>query len=123
MSTDVGFRLTELDRTSWPEVRDQILSFTHEGPLGEPRSYPGYPRWPLRRCRPRLWPALERALWSRRSARALTTDLPSLGQLSRLLQFAHGVSAGPGRGPVASSGGLPSLDRHLANLAEAGLPS
>src|SRR5262245_16333546 len=123
MSTDVGFRLTELDRTSWPEVRDQILSFTHEGPLGEPRSYPGYPRWPLRRCRPRLWPALERALWSRRSARALTTDLPSLAQLRRLLQFAHGVSAGHGRGPAPASGRLQSLELYLVNLAEAWLPA
>src|SRR5262245_46991107 len=99
-----------LDRTTWPEVRDQILQFTPDGPVGEPRSYPGYPRWPLLRCRPRLWPSLEKVLWSRRSSARLATSLPTRASLSRLLQFSHGVSAADGRGPTPSAGGLQALE-------------
>src|SRR5262245_44690523 len=108
--------LLELDRTSWPEVRDEILDFSPDATLGEPRRYPGYPCWPLARCRPRLWPALERTLWSRRSASRLTTALPDQATLSRLLQFSHGVSAAHGRGPTPSAGGLQALELYLVNF-------
>ena len=117
------YRLTELDRTTWPEVRDQILSFSHGEPLGEPRSYPGYPIWPLVRCRPRLWPSLERTLWTRRTALALSSTLPTRPHVSRLLQFSHGISASRGRGPIPSAGGLQALELYLVNFGSGWLPS
>src|SRR5262245_9581877 len=106
-------RGTELDRTAWPDVRDQILDFTHDEPLGEPRSYPGYPCWPLVRCRPSAWASLEKTLWSRRSAAALTTTLPDCATLSRLLQFSHGASGPGGRGPAPSAGSLQALELYF----------
>ena len=123
MTSDAFYRLTELDRTTWPEVRDQILTYSQDGPVGQPRAYPGYPRWPLARCRPRVWPALERMLWSRRSESKLSTELPSLGQLSRLLQFSHGVGASAGRGPTPSAGGLQALELYLVNFVADWLPA
>ncbi len=123
MDPDAFFRLSELDRTTWPEVRDQLLSFAPDEPHGQPRSYPGYPRWPLRRCRVGLWPSLERVLWSRRSVRRLAGDLPTQAQLSRLLLFSHGVSGGEGRGPAPSSGGLQALELYLIALTDSWLPA
>lgn len=116
-------RSTELDRTTWPEVRDQILSFTHDGPLGELRCYPGYPCWPLVQCRPRLWPSLEKVLWSRRSAIKLTTTLPDCATLSRLLHFSHGVSGQGGRGPTPSAGSLQALELYFVNFRAGWLPA
>jgi len=123
MTPDAAFRLTELDRAGWPDIRDQVMQFTHDDPLGQPRSYPGYPRWPLARCRPGLWPPLERVLWSRRCERALSERPPSRGVLSRLLQFSHGVSASNGRGPTPSSGGLQALELYVVALTGGWLPA
>lgn len=123
MSTLDVHRSTSLDRTTWPEVRDQILSFRHEEALGEPRGYPGYPSWPLARCRPRVWPSLEKTLGARRSASTLTTLPPAHGTLSRLLQFSHGVSAPDGRGPMPSAGGLQALELYLVNFRDGWLPA
>jgi SagB-type dehydrogenase family enzyme len=123
MSDEAFYRLTELDRTTWPEFRDQMLDFAPDQAAAEPRSYPGYPRWPLARCRPRAWPALETTLWRRRSAATLATDLPSRGQLSRLLQFSHGVSAAVGRGPTPSAGSLQALELYGVNFADGWLPA
>lgn len=123
MTPDAFYRLTELNRANWPEIRDQILHFEHEAALGEPRSYPGYPRWPLERVGARLWPPLDRVLRGRRSLRRLGTDLPSRRRLSRLLYFAHGVHDTLGRGPTPSSGGLQSLELYLANFSTGWLPA
>jgi SagB-type dehydrogenase family enzyme len=123
MATFDLHRLTELDRASWPEVRDQIVNWPHEAGLEEPRSYPGYPCWPLARCAPRLWPSLERSLCSRRSAAKLTTALPAATTLSRLLQFSHGVCARDGRGPTPSAGGLQALELYCVNFSAAWLPA
>src|SRR5260370_31826574 len=117
MTPIVWHRLTELDRTTWPEVRDQIVNFTHDGAVGEPRSYPGYPSWPLPRCRARLWPSLEKTLCSRRSAAKLTTLLPAAKTLSRLLQFSHGMNALQGRGPTPSAGNLQALELYFLNFS------
>jgi SagB-type dehydrogenase family enzyme len=122
MTPDAPFRLTELDRTGWPEIRDQVMQFTHVEPLGQPRSYPGYPRWPLARCRPGLWPPLERVLWSRRCERVLSEQLPSRRELGRLLLFSHGISASHGRGPTPSSGGLQALELYVVALTAGWLP-
>jgi SagB-type dehydrogenase family enzyme len=116
------FHLSELDRTSFPEFRDGVLRAEQQGTTHEPRSYPGYPRWPLDRLRPRLWPALDRVLLARRSARTLDTAPPSRRRLSRLLQFAHGVNAAQHRGPVPSAGGLQSLELYLVVLEPSWLP-
>lgn len=121
MSAADFYRLTELDRTTWPEVRDQILGFRHDEPP-EPRSYPGYRSWPLVRCRALPWPPLERTLWQRRCERSLSMRLPTRPQLSRLLQFSHGVNASLGRGPAPSAGGLQALELYLVNFADAWLP-
>jgi SagB-type dehydrogenase family enzyme len=123
MTSIDSHRLTELDRTTWPDVRDQIVNFTHDGPVGEPRSYPGYPCWPLARCRPRPWPSLEKILCSRRSAAKLTTLLPARATLSRLLQFSHGVSAQDGRGPTPSAGNLQALELYFVNFSAGWLPA
>jgi SagB-type dehydrogenase family enzyme len=116
------FRLSELDRASFPEFRDRILHGDAEQAEHEPRSYPGYPRWPLERVRPRLLASLDRALQGRRSARSLGAGLPSRRQLSRLLLFAHGVNASRERGPVPSAGGLQALELYLVTLTPAWLP-
>ena len=114
--------LAELDRTTWPEVRDQIVNFTHDGALGEPRSYPGYPSWSLVRCWARPWPSLENTLVRRRTAAKLTTAMPPRATLSRLLQFSHGVCAPDGRGPTPSAGGLQALELYLVNFHATWLP-
>lgn len=122
--TDASFyRLTELDRTNWPEVRDKILRFEHEAPLGEPRAYPGFPHWRLDRVRARLWPNLDGVLRARRSLRRLGTQLPDRKTLSRLLLFSHGVHDSLSRGPAPSSGGLQSLELYMVNIAEGWLPA
>lgn len=123
MTNDAFYRLTELDRTNWPEIRDQILQFEHSESLSEPRSYPGYSRWPLDRVGARLWPPVDRVLRARRSLRRLGTDLPARKTLSRLLFFAHGVHETLSRGPVPSSGGLQSLELYLVNFSPGWLPA
>jgi SagB-type dehydrogenase family enzyme len=116
-------RGSELDRTTFPEFRDRVLASEQDGMGAEPRSYPGYPRWPLDRVRPRLWPPLDRALSRRRSVRSLGTALPSRKALSRLLQFAHGVTGPEHRGPTPSAGGLQALELYLVVFEPAWLPA
>jgi SagB-type dehydrogenase family enzyme len=123
MTPDAFYRLTELDRASWPEIRDQILHFEHDAALGEPRVYPGYPRWPLERVGARLWPPLDRVVRARRSQRQLGMELPSRRRLSRLLFFAYGVHDTLGRGPTPSSGGLQSLELYVVNFSAGWLPA
>jgi SagB-type dehydrogenase family enzyme len=117
------FRLSELDRTNFPEFRDRALRGEEEGQTAEPRSYPGYPRWALDQVGARLWPSLDRALRARRSARALGTALPPRRALSRLLLFGHGLTAHHFRGPVPSAGGLQALELYLAILGAGWLPA
>ena len=123
MNAAAFYRQTELDRTTWPEFRDQVQGFAADEESSTPRTYPGYPHWPLQRCRPRLWPGLEPILWSRRSALSLSANLPSRRELSRVLHFSHGVNASLGRGPTPSAGGLQALELYLVNLADAWLPT
>jgi len=123
MAPDAFHRLTELDRTNWPEFRDKILHFEPDAPLGEPRSYPGYPCWPLDRVRARLWPPLDRVLRSRRCANRLGTELPSRKTLSRLLFFAHGSHDTHSRGPTPSAGGLQCLELYCVNFSTGWLPA
>ena len=35
MTPDAFYRLTELDRTNWSELGDQVLHFAHVEPLGD----------------------------------------------------------------------------------------
>jgi len=120
--TTAFYRQTELDRTNWPEFRDQVQAFAANSAVNSPRGYPSYPRWPLGRCRPRLWPALESTLVSRRCAPVLSTALAPRLQLSRLLQFSHGINGDQGRGPTPSAGGLQALELYLVNLTQGWLP-
>jgi SagB-type dehydrogenase family enzyme len=120
MHPDAFFRATALDRTTYPEWRDGILEA--EAVPQEIRSYPGYPRWPLGRVRPRLWPPLDRALARRRCVNRLGRALPSRKVLSRLLAVAHGVTGPDSRGPVPSAGGLQALELYLAVLEAGWLP-
>ena len=78
-------RATELDATNFLEWRDRILSFESNPAATEPRTYPGYPRWPLLRVAARPWPPLDRSLMRRRSATTFSTGMPSKRVLSRLL--------------------------------------
>lgn len=116
-------RDSELDRTTYLEMRDQVIAFEQDPAPHETRSYPGYPQVGLVRCRPRALAGLEKALASRRCVRRLGRTLPSKRDLSGLLQFAHGVNGGEGRGPVPSSGGLQALELFIAALEPSWLPS
>ena len=112
-------RLPELDRTTWPELRDRIASYAPEEAHPAPRSYPGYPRVALDPVGPRLWPPLDRVLRSRRSSAKLGAKPPTRKALSRLLYFAHGCQDAMGRGPTPSSGGLQSLELYVATSFQA----
>jgi SagB-type dehydrogenase family enzyme len=116
-------RDSELDRSSYAEFRDQVVAYEQESKAPETRSYPGYPKVKLARVRARPLAGLEKSLVGRRCLRRLGVELPSKPALSRLLQFAHGVCAGEGRGPVPSSGGLQALELYLVAFEEAWLPS
>jgi SagB-type dehydrogenase family enzyme len=125
MSADTYYRWTELDRTSFPAWRDGILEAEASGAAhpGEPRSYPGYPRWPLERVRPRLWPSLDRTLRQRRCRYPLGAKLPSRRVLSRILQLAHGITGTAAAGPTPSAGGLQALELYLGVWHPDFLPS
>ena len=110
------FRETGLDRTGWPGLRDRILE--SDAPAAVPRSYPGHPRTELPRAKPRAFISLEKMLVRRRSARALSTALPSPAELGRILQFSHGAVDASGRGPVPSAGGLQALELYVTPLSE-----
>src|SRR5689334_5874543 len=120
---DEDLRHTELDRTSFPDWRDQIVAFEAEATSIDPRSYPGYPRWRLERVSPRAWPPLDRVLYQRRSASALSTAMLSRRTLSRLLRFAHGVNADRARGPTPSAGGLQALELYVVAFETSWLPA
>ncbi len=117
------YRWSELNRTSYPALRDRVLSYEADHAKTPPRSYPGFPRWPLEAPGPRRLVALDRALVERRCTRPPGTDLPDRPTLGRLLRFAHGAFEGDGRGPVPSSGGLQSLELYLATFTGAWLPA
>src|SRR4051794_39899740 len=90
---DAYLRRTELDRSTFPDLRERIARAEIEGFVPAARSYPGYPFWALERVRPRRWgAALDRALAERRCAQALGEATPDRHVLSRLLQSAHGIT-------------------------------
>lgn len=115
----------DLDATSFPEWRDGILAAEVAGTAapGEPRTYPGYPRWPLARVQPRRFASLDRALAGRRSHRALGTDLPSRRVLSRILQAGHGITGPLSAGPIPSAGGFQALELYLVAFGPGWLPA
>jgi SagB-type dehydrogenase family enzyme len=117
--------LPELDATSYPEWLDGIVAAEASGAAlpGEPRSYPGYPRWPLDRVRPRLLGSLDRVLARRRCRRELSSALPSRRVLSRLLWAGHGVTGLEAAGPVPSAGGLQALELYLVVFTPGWLPA
>src|SRR4030095_16943509 len=116
-------RDSELDRSTYAEMRDQVVAFEQDPAPHETRSYPGTPKTALVRCRPRPLAGLEKALASRRCRRRLGREARSKRDLCRLLQFAHGVTAGEGRGPVPSSGGLQSLELYVGGFEGSWLPA
>ncbi len=122
-TTPTWVRHSELDRTRWPELRDLVLSFEHEDGALDPRAYPGCPSWPLPRVRPRPLVSLERVLAQRRSRAMLGEQVPPRAVLGRMLQFAHGISAEGGRGPVPSAGGLQALELYMVNLSAGWVPA
>ena len=113
----------ELDETSFPAWREQIERFDLEALEHRPRSYPGYPRWPLPRARRRLRSSLERALARRASPRTLATELPSAAVLGRIAQLAHGIRRDGARGAVPSAGGLQALELYVVALTGGWLPA
>lgn len=122
-STKGLLRWTELDRTTFPEFRDQILQSEQEETTCENRSYPGYPRWLLERVRARTWTSLDRVLLRRRCVRVLDTALPSRKTLSRLLGFSHGIHATMNKGPIPSAGGLQALELYLVLFEPSWIPA
>lgn len=123
MSTGFGLKSTELCSTTFPAFREGMQQSDQEGIDSTPRSYPGYPFWPLPRKRGRLWPSLDKALLARRSERSLSDQLPSPPVLGRLLRMAHGISSTDHKGPVPSAGGLQALELYLAVLTAQWLPT
>jgi SagB-type dehydrogenase family enzyme len=121
-STDPFFRWTELDAASFPEWRERIVAFEPDSEDHEPRSYAGYPRWPLPAVRARLWPPLDRILARRRRHGRLGTTAPRRSALARLLRHAHGITASAARGPVPSAGGLQALELYLVSWTDGWLP-
>lgn len=119
---DDSFYRPKINRTNYPEWRDQILSFESNDESIRPRSYPGYPRWPLQFLAPRLWPSLDQQLKRRRSPRELSNEMVTRRGLSRILQFAHGVNADRARGPTPSAGGLQALELYLVAFESSWLP-
>ena len=118
--TDRYLRRTELDRSTFPELRERMGRAEVEGAVPEARSYPGYPRWSLERMRPGRWrPSLEAVLASRRCESALGTETPGRRTLSRLLQSAHGITGAHDRGPNPSAGGLQALELYLVHWSSA----
>jgi SagB-type dehydrogenase family enzyme len=117
--------LFELDAATYPEWRDGIIAAESDGAAvpGEPRSYPGYPRWPLEAASPRIWGSLDRTLTRRRSARELGIALPPRRVLSRLLRMSHGITGDYSAGPVPSAGGLQALELYLVALSSGWLPT
>lgn len=115
------FALTELDETNFPEFRDCIIKVESEGLEHKARTYPGYPVWQLERLRPRFLTNLEKTLLQRRSTRELDTKALSKTELSRLLQFSHGVTGEQDRGSVPSSGELQALELYLVNFTDSWL--
>jgi SagB-type dehydrogenase family enzyme len=123
MSESISWlRMTELDDVSAPELAERIASADEEGADIRPRSYPGYPRWPLPRSRPRWLPAFDRVLCARRSERWLATAFPTRRTLGAILQSAHGVADDLYRGPTPSAGGLQALELFLVHWQTAWLP-
>jgi SagB-type dehydrogenase family enzyme len=126
--TDAFLYRTELDRSTFPDLRERIaraeLETKAEGSVPRSRSYPGYPRWSLERVRPGRWGgSLETLLAARRCLPALGTSMPDRRVLSRLLQAAHGITAPPDRGPTPSAGGLQALELYLVPWATSWLPA
>jgi SagB-type dehydrogenase family enzyme len=119
----ISVRTTELDATNFPEWREQMLAFEANPGSIEPRTYPGYPTWPLPRVAPRAWPPLDRSLTQRRSWTTFSSAPIAKPVLSRLLRLAHGVNAGHARGPVPSAGGLQGLELYLVSFEPSWLPS
>jgi SagB-type dehydrogenase family enzyme len=115
-------RLTELDRSNSAELTERIAQAEGQPTHFEPRSYPGYPRFPLPVASRRLWPPLDRVLASRRSIHRLDSRLPSAARLGRLLRFSHGVNASQGRGPIPSAGGLLATELYLVHWQAGWLP-
>jgi SagB-type dehydrogenase family enzyme len=124
MDADAFYRHTELDATTFPAWRDAILEAEASGAAaaGVPRTYPGYPHWPLPRIRRRLWPSLDRSLSRRRCHPLQSQGFPSPGTLGCLIGLAHGVTGPAGRGPVPSAGSLQAVELYLAPLAPGWLP-
>lgn len=114
---------TELDASNFLEWRNQIVAFEADPAAIQPRTYPGYPQWPLPRVGARPWPPLDRSLMRRRSASTFSADMPSKKLLSQLLRPAHGIVADRARGPVPSAGGLQSLELYLVTFEQSWLPS
>jgi SagB-type dehydrogenase family enzyme len=123
--TDVFLRRTELDRATFPDLREQIARAEAAGDASvfRARSYPAYPRWPLERVPFRRWGAgLEAVLAARRCHAVLDPSMPDRRVLSRLLQSAHGINGEHHRGPTPSAGGLQALELYLVHWAASWLP-
>ncbi len=118
-----SLRLTELNRTNFPEIRDLVLASEAAGTTSVPRRYPHYPSWPLKRVHPRRRSPLDRTLTCRRSSCNLGTALPSWSALSRLLLLSHGITGDLHRGPTPSSGGLQALELYLTCFGGSWLPA
>lgn len=116
-------RWAELDRSSWPELRDRVLSHEPGGPGPESRAYPGYPRWALPKVRNRALAGLDQTLTTRRCTQTLSTELPSARTLARILLKAHGVCGEGSRGPTPSAGGLQAQELYAVVLTGGWLPA
>jgi len=112
--------LTELDETTMPALQERMA--VAKAAVLPPRSYPGYPTWPLKPVRPRWRKSLDGALLERRCVRSLGQDTPSRSSLSRVLYSSHGATREFSSGPTPSAGGLQALELYLVHWNDAWLP-
>jgi SagB-type dehydrogenase family enzyme len=120
MDVTTFLRWTEMDRTRLPEFLERAARFPTDMEGLEPRRHPGVPVVPLRRLRPRRLVSLDATLARRRSAVRLGAAAADPDALSRLHQFAHGVTGAHGRGPSPSAGGLQGVELYEVHWAAGG---
>lgn len=116
-------KMTELDRVSSLELAARIEEASDGSLPTKPRCYPGVPTFSLRQMKERRFTRLDSTLVGRRCSSELGTQLPNRDQLSRLLQFSHGVSGDDFRGPTPSAGGLQAVELYLVNWHPGWLPA
>lgn len=115
--------LTELDALRYAELEMRMGRFEGIARDREPRTYPGYPKFPLPRGRLGLAATLAGALRRRRSERLFGPALPSLDKIAVMLgTFRTRGAEGKSKcqSAIPSPGGFAALEVYLLVLSQSG---